>query len=86
MLFAKFTGRHSIKIRVKEDESIAGPQVDTSCNVFFLIVLDYLSVSSFQFILDGSFGSLIAFLSPIQVHILFKLVDKLINPESAEST
>jgi hypothetical protein len=55
----KFSGLHEIRLQVKTDDSIAGPQVTVDCN----------------------FGSLIALLTPIQTHIVFTLINELLDPE-----
>jgi len=58
VLIGKFAGRHEVRIQVKTDDSMSGPQVSVECN----------------------FGSLIAYLSPIQAHIVYRIVDELLNP------
>jgi hypothetical protein len=54
----KFSGLHEIKLQVKTDDSMAGPQISVDCN----------------------FGSLIALLTPIQAHIVYHLLNEIIDP------
>lgn len=54
----KFSGVHEIKLQVKTDDSMAGPQVSVDC----------------------SLGSLIALLTPLQAHILYDLINEIVDP------